>query len=212
MKIQNLTVEEAFASVQSGLDGLSAGAAARRLGEFGSNEVEPVRRESRLPRFLRGFTHFFAIILWLAAALAFFAAAREPGQGMLASGFAIVGVIVINGVFSFAQEYRAERVLDALQRLLPQQVALRRDGATAPAPASASSLVPGDMLFLVSGDKVPADCRVIEAFALRVNNATITGEPMPQSREASAIHPITPASTTNAPHVEPKPQETPSPP
>ncbi len=183
MKIHNLTVEDAFASVQSGPDGLSAGEAARRLGEFGPNEVEPVQREPLLPRFFKGFTHFFAIVLWLAAALAFFAEAREPGQGMLTLGFAIVGVIVINGAFSFLQEYRAEISLDALQRLLPQQVKLRRDGCTAPAPAS--SLVPGDVLFLEAGDKVPADCRVIEAFALRVNNATITGEPVPHSRDAN---------------------------
>ncbi len=183
MKIHHHSAEEALASVQSGPDGLSAGEAARRLGEFGPNEVEPIQREPLLPRFFKSFTHFFAIILWLAVALAFFAEAREPGQGMLTLGFAIVGVIVINGTFSFWQEHRAERALDALQRLLPQQVKLRRDGSTTQ--ASASSLVPGDIVFLEAGDNVPADGRVIEAFALRVNNATITGESVPHSRDAN---------------------------
>ena len=182
MKIHHLTVEDAFASVQSRPEGLSAFEAARRLVEFGPNQVERVRREPLLPRFLKGFTHFFAIILWLAAALAFVAESREPGQGMLTMGCAIIGVIVINGGFSFWQEYRAERALDALQRLLPQRVKVRRDGGTVETPVSA--LVPGDVVFLEAGDKVPADGRVVEAFALRVNNATITGESVPHSRDA----------------------------
>ncbi|HXJ55694.1 MAG TPA: cation-transporting P-type ATPase [Verrucomicrobiae bacterium] len=184
MKIHHLTVKEAFASVQSGPEGLNAAEAARRLREYGPNEVQPVEREPWPRRLFKSFTHFFAIILWLGAALAFFAEAREPGQGMLALGLAIVGVIFINGAFSFWQEYRAERALDALRRVLPQQVKLRRDGNSGHAPASA--LVPGDVLFLEAGDKVPADCRVVEAFALRVNNATVTGESVPHSRDANA--------------------------
>jgi magnesium-transporting ATPase (P-type) len=183
MKIHHLTVEEAFASLRSGPEGLPAEEAERRLEEYGPNAVEKARREPRTLRFLKGFTHFFAIILWVAAGMAFFAEVREPGQGMATLGFAIVGVIVINGVFSFWQEYRAERALDALRRLLPQQVKLRRDGITGQ--VSASGLVPGDVLFLEAGDKVPADCRVVEAFAMRVNNATITGEAVPHSRDGN---------------------------
>ncbi len=69
--------------------------------------LERVRGESMTLHFLRGFTHFFAIILWVGAALAFFAEFRGPGQGMAALGRAIVGVIIVNGCFSFWQEYRA---------------------------------------------------------------------------------------------------------
>src|SRR6266511_2137858 len=121
MKIHHFTVEEASASVQSRPRGFTTVEAARRLVEFGPNQVEEVRREPMVRRFLKGFTHFFAIILWLAAALAFFAEVREPGQGMAMLGLAIVGVIVINGAFSFWQEYRAEKAFAALQRLLPHE-------------------------------------------------------------------------------------------
>ena len=100
MKIHGLTVADAFASLKSGLAGLSDAEARRRLVEFGANEVEEVAHEALLLTFAREFAHFFAIILWIAAALAFFAEWREPRQGMAALGFAIVGVIVINGVFS----------------------------------------------------------------------------------------------------------------
>ena len=182
MKIHHLTIAEAFASVQSGPDGLAATEAARRLAEFGPNEVEQLHRESLVWRFSKGFIHFFAIILWLAAALAFVAEWRETGQGMAALGYAIVGVIVINGVFSFWQEFRAERAFTALQKLLPQQVKVRR--AANVLSVSVTDVVPGDVLLLGAGDKVPADCRIVECFSLRVNNATITGESLPQSRHA----------------------------
>jgi sodium/potassium-transporting ATPase subunit alpha len=181
MKIHHLTVDDAFASLRSGPDGLTADEVQRRLAEYGRNEIERVRGESLTLRFLKGFAHFFAIILWVAAALAFFAAWREPGQGMAMLAFAILGVIVVNGVFSFWQEFRAERAVAALQRLIPHQVKVQRAGNVAQ--ISAPELVPGDVVLLEEGDNVPAECRVVEAFGVRVNNATITGESLPHSRD-----------------------------
>lgn len=182
MKIHHLTLEEAFASLRSGPEGLSAAEAVRRLAEYGPNAVEEVRGESLTLRFLKGFAHFFAIILWVAAGMAFFAEWRDPGQGMAMLGFAIIVVIVVNGVFSFWQEYRAEKAILALQKLLPRQTKVLRDGRTELVPAE--NLVPGDVIILEGGDTIPADCRVIEAFGLRMNNATITGESLPHSRDA----------------------------
>jgi magnesium-transporting ATPase (P-type) len=94
VKIHQLTVEEAFASLHSGPEGLTTLEAARRLAEFGSNRVERVAGPSLWSRFVRGFTHLFAVILWVAAALAFVAEWRDPGQGMATLGFAIVGVFL----------------------------------------------------------------------------------------------------------------------
>lgn len=184
MKIQYLAVEEALASMHSGSDGLTAEEAQRRLLEYGRNEVEQVRGEPMLVRFSKGFTHFFAIILWIAAGLSFFAEWRDPGQGMATLGFAILGVVAINGVFSFWQEYRAEQAVAALKKLLPQRVKVLRAGKATE--ETASNLVPGDVVFLAEGDNVPADCRLIEAFGVRVNNATISGESLPHSRDANA--------------------------
>ncbi|MBL8490329.1 MAG: cation-transporting P-type ATPase [Rhodocyclaceae bacterium] len=181
--LSQLTAEAALASLRSGAGGLAAAEAARRLAEFGPNRVEAVVREPLWRAFGREFTHFFALILWLAAGLAFLAEVREPGSGMFLLGVAIVGVILVNGVFSFWQTYRAEKALAALRRLLPQQVDALRDGAVRR--VEAESLVPGDVLLLGEGDKVPADCRVIEAQDLRVNLSTITGEPLPKARTAA---------------------------
>ena len=181
MKIHHLTVAAAFASLKSGLPGLSDAEAQRRLTEFGANEVEEVSREALVLTFVREFAHFFAIILWVAAGLAFFAEWREPGQGMATLGFAIIGVIVINGVFSFWQEYRAGQALAALKKLLPNATNVVRSGAVRQVPAA--ELVPGDVILLGAGDIVPADCRLAEAFSVRVNNATVTGESLPASRD-----------------------------
>ena len=183
MTLAQLPVDAALASLKSRVSGLTADEAAHRQIEFGFNRVEAVVREPLWLTFGREFTHFFALILWIAAGLAFFAESREPGQGMMQLAIAIVGVILINGVFSFWQTYRAEQALDALRNLLPQQVNVLRDGK--PQTLAAEQLVPGDVLLLAEGDKVPADCRVIEAFDLRVNLSTITGESLPKARSAA---------------------------
>lgn len=182
MKVHQLTVDQALASLASRPSGLTAAEALRRLAEFGPNRMEEVRGTPLILRFAGEFVHFFALILWVAAGLAFYAEAHQPGQGMGTMGIAIVGVIIINGLFSFFQEYRAERALSALRKLLPREVKALRDGATTA--LAIEALVPGDIVLLEEGDEVPADARVTEAHALRVNTATITGESLPRARSA----------------------------
>jgi calcium-translocating P-type ATPase len=193
--IQSLTAGQSLASLHTSAAGLTAAEAQRRLAEFGQNHVEEVGHEHLLLRFAREFTHFFALILWLGAALAFLAEYFDPGQGMARLGVAIIGVILINGVFSFWQEYKAERAVDALRQLLPQQVTALRGGEIVD--MLASDLVPGDIVLLEEGDFVPADCRVTEAFGLRVNTATITGESLPQARNADPHPEVSPLFAKN---------------
>lgn len=123
-------------------------------------------------------------MLWLAAGLAFAAEHFEPGQGMAQLGVAIIGVILVNGCFSFWQAYRAEKALEALRRLLPQKVKVRRDGHIDE--IDAAGLVPGDIISLAEGDKVPADCRALESWGVHVNLAALTGESLPKARAAEA--------------------------
>ena len=126
--------------------------------------------------------HFFAVILWVATALAFLGEWNQPGQGMAKIGYAIIAVIVVSGLFSFWQEYRVERTLAALRKLLPQEVEVMRDGKVAS--LAVEQLVPGDIVLLEQGDNIPADARLIEAFDTRVNIASITGESLPKVRYA----------------------------
>src|SRR5581483_9448859 len=118
MKIHQLGAEEALRSLRVGRAGLTQPEALRRLQEFGPNRVERAEGTPLWSRFLGGFTHFFALILWLAAGLAFFGQWYDPGSGMGTLGLAIVGVIALNGAFSFWQEFRAEQALAALRGML----------------------------------------------------------------------------------------------
>ncbi len=182
--IAHQTVAAALAALGSGPQGLTAAEVRRRLAEFGPNRVEAMAREPLWLSLLREFSHFFALILWLAAGLAFLAESYDPGQGMAELGFAIVGVILVNGGFSFWQAYRAEQALAALRQLLPQRVDVRR--AAGVEEVDAAELVPGDIVLLAEGAKVPADCRIVESWGLRVNLATLTGESRPKARSAEA--------------------------
>jgi len=182
VKIHHLTADEALLSLHSRREGLSAAEAARRLTEYGENRIERLARPPLWRLLLKEFSHLFALILWLAAALAFVSEWRDPGQGMAALGWAILGVILVNGLFSFWQERRAEQVLASLEALLPKKVIVLRDGVRLSLPAI--QVAPGDILLLQGGDNVPADCRVIEAWGVRVNLAAVTGESLPKSRTA----------------------------
>lgn len=184
INIAHLTTSEALLSLNSTPKGLSDAEALRRLSEFGPNRIEPVRGQPLWLGLLKEFSHFFALILWLAAALAFLAEYFDPDQGMMELAFAIVGVIVVNGLFSFWQAYRAERALAALRELLPHQVDVIRDGRPLELPAA--DLVPGDLLLLVEGAQVPADCRIVEAWGLRANLATLTGESLSRVRNCDS--------------------------
>ena len=184
MQITRLPTPEALESLRTSLQGLDSPEAVKRLQEFGPNRLEEAVGAPRWLLLLREFTHFFAVILWVAAALAFFAETRQPGAGMWQLGTAILAVILVNGVFSFLQEYRAERAIAALRQLLPAHVKVMRDGALQSLPVEA--LVPGDIVVLEGGDSVPADCRVVEASRLRVNLATITGESLAKARTPDA--------------------------
>ncbi len=184
MQITRLPTPEALESLRTSLQGLDSPEAVKRLQEFGPNRLEEAVGAPRWLLLLREFTHFFAVILWVAAALAFFAETRQPGAGMWQLGTAILAVILVNGVFSFLQEYRAERAIAALRQLLPAHVKVMRDGALQSLPVEA--LVPGDIVVLEGGDSVPADCRVVEASRLRVNLATITGESLARARTSDA--------------------------
>jgi sodium/potassium-transporting ATPase subunit alpha len=182
LKIHQITIEDALKSLHTTHNGLTSDEARRRLGEFGSNAIRPADRKPLILRFLAGFTHFFALILWCGASIAFFAEWREPGQGMFVLGCAILGVIIINGLFSFWQEYRAEQAINALQKLIPHEANVMRDGKLQR--LSTEELVPGDVISLQDGDDVPADSRILSSFRLRVNSATITGESAPSAKDA----------------------------
>ena len=173
--IWSLSLPEAVAALQSRPEGLSAEEALQRLQRFGANRLPPLQRRPLLLRFCDQLFHFMALLLWVAGTLAFVAGAPQLG-------WAIWAVILVNGLFSFWQEFKAERTLEALAGNLPPRVRTWRDGRLQE--ITADQLVIGDRVALEEGDRVPADCRVLAAHQLYVDVSVLTGESLPLARDA----------------------------
>ncbi len=173
-----LSVEEIFRELNSGPGGLLDEEAAARLKRFGPNVLKEVRGKPLLLRFTENLTNLLALLLWAGGALAFIADMAELG-------WAIFGVIIINAVFSFWQEYKAEQALEALKRLIPRKARVLRQGTEKEVPAT--ELVPGDIIVLEEGDAVSADARLIEASGMRVDNSALTGESKPIHKTTGAV-------------------------
>ena len=174
MKIQALSLDEVFSTLLSSPQGLTAEEATRRRAEYGMNEIHEVHGRPMILRLAAQFTHFLALLLWFAAALCFLSEYLHPGEGLLRLGMAILAVIFINALFTFIQEYRTEKAIEELRKMLPFKVAVIREGTEIE--CDAAEIVPGDLVLLREGDKVPADGRVVQASRLTVNNAPLTGE------------------------------------
>ena len=166
-----------LAAAAAPVTGLTDAQARSALARVGPNVLAEAEPPHWLMRFGRNFTHLFALLLWVGAVLALLG-----GQAPLA--VAIVAVIVVNAIFSFAQEFRAERAAAALKQMLPQVARVRRDGAVTELHAEA--LVPGDVMLLSAGDKICADARLLIDVEFRVDMSALTGESDPIRRRVDA--------------------------
>jgi calcium-translocating P-type ATPase len=168
------TEERLFGELRSRREGLDSREVERRLIHYGPNEI--VRRGHRHwgREVVAQLTHPLALLLWAASVLAWFA-----GTPVLAG--AIVAVILLNAAFALLQERQAERAVEALAAFLPDQVAVSRDGKREP--VDVRTLVPGDVILLAEGDRVPADARLVSG-RLQIDASALTGESVPVTREA----------------------------
>lgn len=176
--IWSQTPEKVYEILSTAPEGLSESEAELRLHYYGYNELpEPAHRPLVL-RFIDQLTHFMALLLWIAGILAFV-------SGTPQLGWAIWAVIWINAIFSFSQEFQAERALSALKKVLPTQVKVYRDGAIKP--ILARELVPGDVMQLEEGDRISADARLVSAQSLCVDVSVLTGESLPVARHSEPV-------------------------
>lgn len=180
MQYHTLNREELVGALHTADTGLDLSEAGQRLEHYGPNEIERKKRKNYLKEYFVQFTHFFAVLLELAAVLSFLADLYSPGEGYDVLGYAIFGAVVVNATFAFWQEYKADRTVDALLKLIPSLVKVRRGGEIAK--VDARLLVPGDILIVEEGDRIGADAVILEANSLYVNIATLTGESRPVRR------------------------------
>lgn len=175
--IYALRPQEVFAALESSSNGLEAEQAKSYLALYGANLISEPLPLPVWQKLASHFNHLMAVLLMVVGFLAM-------GNGRWLLGLFIWLVVLFNAAFSFWQEYRAEQAIAHLKRLLPSYARVLRAGVERQIPTV--EVVPGDVLILAEGDNIPADARVVEAYGLRVNNATLTGEAIPAAKTAEA--------------------------
>jgi len=170
--------------------GLSHAEAARRLRKHGPNKLSESRGISPAALFVDQFKDFMVLVLLATTAVSFL-------LGEVVDAAAILAIVLLNAVLGFVQEYRAERSLEALKRLTAPYCKVVRQGEWQKVPAH--QVVPGDLVLLEAGDRVPADGRLIAAHALSIDESTLTGESVPTAKHAEALPAaeLTPADQKN---------------
>ncbi|ACG71740.1 ATPase, P-type (transporting), HAD superfamily, subfamily IC [Anaeromyxobacter sp. K] len=173
-----LSADEALARLGSGPDGLDPAEAARRLAEHGPNELARGRRAPWIALLAAQFKNVLVVILMVAIALSLF-------LGHDLEALTIGAILAFTVVLGFVQEHRAENALAALRQMAAPHATVIRGGAERRVPAR--ELVPGDLLLVHAGDRIPADARVIEAVNLQADEAALTGESVPVPKVAGPL-------------------------
>jgi Ca2+-transporting ATPase len=161
------TTEQAFAGLKSQPSGLSTAEVTERTLQYGVNEIQAAKRISAWEILLDQFKNVLILILLAATVISLFL-----GHGI--ESIAIAVIVLFAVLLGFIQEYRAERAIEALKQMAAPTASVMRDGAEVKIPAR--ELVPGDVILLHTGDRMPADARLIEAVNLQIEEAALTGE------------------------------------
>ena len=172
------TAEETFRELGTGLSGLHEKTAADKLESHGLNRLPEAKRVSRIVILLRQFASPLIYILLIAAAVTFVLAEYKDT-------IVIAAVLLFNAVIGFIQESRAEESVRALQKMIVPQARVVRESREKE--ISSEGLVPGDIVLLASGAKVPADIRLVAAVEMRIDESLLTGESVPAEKFADAI-------------------------
>ncbi len=182
-KITLLELKQRLSSSEAGI---SSDDAFQRLSQHGKNELFVRKDTPEIIKFLRHLTNFFALLLIFGSSLAFIADYLRPGEGNFYIGVALLVVVLLNALFTYIQEHESERLMDSFRNMLPQMVSVLRDGRATL--IEAKFVVPGDILLLEEGGRIPADARLIEVNNLKVDHSSLSGESEPQLRKLACTH------------------------
>ncbi len=183
-RFHNMSVAQAEKELSTDSSkGLSAAEVTRRRAESGYNEFEKTKHTTLAGKFMAQFKSFMIIVLIFAAGVSGFIGWME-GEGFT-DAIIILAIVIINAIIGTAQEAKAEKALDALEKLSSPHCKVVRDGVVTVIPSR--ELVPGDVVVLETGDAVPADMRLTEAVNLKIEEAALTGESVPVEKNTDAI-------------------------
>lgn len=173
-----MTTDEVLSKLDSDQKGISSTQAKERLSQHGPNQLESPTKPSPLKIFIGKFKDYMVLVLIFAAIISFIA-------GETTNAYVILGIVVLVAIIGFVQEYKAEKAMEALREMVAPEADVIRDGQMSTIPAA--DLVPGDVVFLEAGDKVPADGRILEVTSLQVIESSLTGESMPVEKLAQTL-------------------------
>lgn len=185
--VHRMGLDELVAKLETSENGLTQQEARSRLESCGPNILGDMGKVSPVSMYVKQYRNFFSILLTIGAVLSLLAEYLDPGQGNLYIGIALGGVVILNATFTFIQEYQAEKIMASFHQLLPPHSRVLREGMAMD--VLAIELVPGDIILVREGDKIPADGRLIEENSLKVDNSPLTGEAEPQLRSLDCTHP-----------------------
>lgn len=174
----SLTPDEAIRQLDSSPDGLLPDEASLRLGKVGPNKIEIAHKVNPLGMLLNQFKSYLTIVLIFAALISLVA-------GETTSGYVVIMIVVLVALIGFVQEYKAERAMEALREMVSPEADVIRGGKKLIVPAE--DLVPGDIIILEAGDRVPADGRIIDDVSLKAIEASLTGESLPVDKSSETI-------------------------
>ena len=172
------TIEDTLEKLSSNISGLSENEAKKRLEKFGVNEIPEKKARHPILIFLKQFHNILIYILVIAAFISFF-------SGDLIDVYIIVAVILINAAMGFVQEYRADQSIQALKKMIVLHAKVYRGGELLQ--IAAKELVPGDIILLEEGDRIPADARLLEIKIFRTVEASLTGESLPVDKDIKVL-------------------------
>ncbi|WP_313629171.1 cation-translocating P-type ATPase [Enterococcus italicus] len=173
------SAEEALVALDSQADGLSDQEAAKRLEQYGSNELEAGKKTTILQKFLEQFKDLMIIVLLVAAVISA-VVSHEVVDALI-----ILAVVIINAIMGVVQESKAEQAIEALREMSTPNANILRSGHSKS--VSSHELVPGDIVLLEAGDVVPADMRLLEVSSLKIEEAALTGESVPVEKELTVL-------------------------
>jgi Ca2+-transporting ATPase len=172
-----MSPEETLKELNSAEHGLSQEEVQKRLAEYGLNELQKEKRASPIRMFLKQFTDILIIILLIATALSIAVEA-------IVDAIIIIAMVLATAILGFVEEFRSEKAVEALEKLTAPTAIVLRDKKEVKVPAN--EIVPGDVILLFTGDRVPADVRLIESVNLKVDEASLTGESSPVNKNVDA--------------------------
>ena len=172
------TFQQLFTHFQTRESGLSKGEVQTRLRKYGPNAIQAKGRVPLWIQFLAEFKDLMVIILIAAVIISF-------AVGEVRDATIILFIVILNAVIGFIQKFKAEKALEALQKMVSPQAKVLREGKVVE--IEAREIVPGDILILNEGDKIPADARLFEENELEIEEAALTGESIPVAKQADPI-------------------------